>query len=192
MPPLTTEPLTTTRPCRSRSSNRSLAGSQVTVKTVPLTVTRNGPASTNHRCPRLCVMSREAVPCSTERWAPSVLTERRRPRVPGINANRLPSLKNTFTPAEPDWDKISALEPGASLDPGDGHGRLGREGRLAGNRPDLQGHHDTDRGRGTEQREATKDASLPRTGGQPCADRAQSLIELRDRVRLGGVAPQSP
>jgi hypothetical protein len=37
MLPSTTGPLTTTRPCRSRSSNRSLAGSHETVKTVPVT-----------------------------------------------------------------------------------------------------------------------------------------------------------
>ena len=150
------------------------------MKTVPLTVTRNGPASTDHRCPRLCVTSRDAVPFSTARCAPSWATARSRPRVPGVSANVLPSLKSTFTPAEPDWDRYPPSSTRAALDPGDDHGRLGREAALAGNRRDLQGHDGADGGRRAEQRQATKRASLPLADGEPCADRVQPLVKRRD------------
>ena len=114
MPPLTPGPLTTTWPRRSRSSNRSLAGSHETVKTVPLTVTRKGPASTSQRCARLCVIASEAVPSSIARCAPSSATERSRPRVPAASANVLPSLKSTLTPATPDCERYP---PSSSVPP---------------------------------------------------------------------------
>ena len=161
------------------------------MNTVPFTVTRNGPASTNHRRSRFGVTRNAAVPCSRARRAPSASTERRRPRAPGMSSNVLPSLKITVTPARPDLDRYP---PSSSSPPSirDDQRRLQApaQTRAGGGprQPGARARH-TPRPLPSTVSGGERTAALPR-GGDASSERAGTLVELRSRVRLDRVAPE--
>ena len=109
------------------------------------------------------------------RCAPSLATERSRPRVPAVSSNVLPSLKSTLTPATPDCERYP---PSSSVPPSIRETLTGGSGgspRSCPTETNLTAATRQTVDDGADQRQATKAPSPHVAADEACADRIESL-----------------